>query len=384
MLNWRDTRNPEGGGSERYVESVAARLVQRGHRVTVFCAAHAQAPADEVRAGVRYIRRGGKLSLYPQAMARLLLKRFGRVDVVVDVQNGVPYLSPLVTRRPVVVLVHHVHREQWPVVYGRVAATAGWWLESRIAPWVYRRCQYIAVSDATRGELVSLGVQQERISVVHNGLEPVPPGSEGVRSVRPRICVLGRLVPHKRVEHAFEVVRRLRPAYPGLQLVVIGDGWWRDRLIEEAARLEDPGLVRFTGHLDDRHKHAELAGCWLMLLPSMKEGWGLAAMEAAEHGVPTVAYASAGGVRESIVGGVTGLLVPDDIDALTAAAGQLLTDRELRERLGAAACERSRGFTWDATASSFETVIVDAVSGKRHSDDDPAQRAQSPSGQRLP
>jgi glycosyltransferase involved in cell wall biosynthesis len=166
--------------------------------------------------------------------------------------------------------------------------------------------------------------------------------------------------------------------------VVIGDGWWRDRLIEEAARLEDPGLVRFTGHLDDRHKHAELAGCWLMLLPSMKEGWGLAAMEAAEHGVPTVAYASAGGVRESIVGGVTGLLVPDDIDALTAAAGQLLTDRELRERLGAAACERSRGFTWDATASSFETVIVDAVSGKRHSDDDPAQRAQSPSGQRLP
>ena len=90
FLNWRDTTNPEGGGSERYVESVATALVEAGHRVTVLCAAHANAPADEVRGGVVFRRRGGKLGVYPRAMIQLLLRRVGPVDVVVDVQNGVP------------------------------------------------------------------------------------------------------------------------------------------------------------------------------------------------------------------------------------------------------------------------------------------------------
>ncbi len=46
LLNWRDLTNPEGGGSELYVEQVAARLAARGDRVTLLCAAHANAPRD--------------------------------------------------------------------------------------------------------------------------------------------------------------------------------------------------------------------------------------------------------------------------------------------------------------------------------------------------
>ena len=58
FMNWRDTANPEGGGSEVFVEHIARGLVERGHRVTVVCAAHDQAPADEMRDGVRFVRRG--------------------------------------------------------------------------------------------------------------------------------------------------------------------------------------------------------------------------------------------------------------------------------------------------------------------------------------
>ena len=192
FLNWRDTRNPEGGGSERYVESVATRLAGEGHEVTVFCAAHRAAPGDETIDGVRYVRRGSKLGVYPQALWHLATRRLGRIDVVVDVQNGVPFFSRLVTRKPVVVLVHHVHREQWRVVYGPVRARIGWWLESRVAPVLYRRCQYVAVSGATRDELAGLGVDQHRIAVVHNGSEPAlrPTAS---RSEQPLLCVLGGL-----------------------------------------------------------------------------------------------------------------------------------------------------------------------------------------------
>ena len=158
FCNWRDTKNPEGGGSERYVENMARGLVERGHTVTIACAEHDQAPRDEVVDGVRFVRRGTKLDIYLRTFFALLLGRYGRVDVVVDVQNGLPFFTRLATRKPVVVLVHHVHREQWPVVYPGLVGRVGWWIESRLSPRLYRHSQYVAVSAATRLELIELGV----------------------------------------------------------------------------------------------------------------------------------------------------------------------------------------------------------------------------------
>ena len=58
FLSWRDTRNPEGGGAERYLESMATGLAERGAQVTIFCAAHAAAPPEEVVGDIRFVRRG--------------------------------------------------------------------------------------------------------------------------------------------------------------------------------------------------------------------------------------------------------------------------------------------------------------------------------------
>ncbi len=363
FLNWRDTRNPEGGGSERYVESVARGLVASGWQVTVFCAAHELAPADEMDAGVRFVRRGTKLSVYPAAAAALVSRRLEPFDVVVDVQNGVPFLSRLFTRKPVIVLVHHVHREQWPVVYGRVVAKVGWWLESRLAPRVYRGCQYVAVSSVTKAELVELGVRADDIAVVHNGTDPAP-ADLTARASTPTVCVLGRLVPHKRVEHALRAIAALRSRVPGLRLLVVGDGWWADRLRDEAERLEITDVVEFTGFLSEMDKHRALATSWVLAAPSLKEGWGLCVMEAATHAVPTVAYRNAGGLSESVVDGVTGLLVDDDEVDFAEGLLALLADGSRRETYGRAAQVRAQKFTWDQTAASFAGIVARTMSSQ--------------------
>ena len=171
FFNRRDTSNPEGGGSEVYVESVARALAAAGDDVTLICARYPGSTPDEVHQGVRYHRVGSKLGVYPRVLLTQALRRLGRFDVVVDVQNGVPFASTLVTRAPVVNLVHHVHREQWPVVYGPARSRIGWFLESQVGPRVYRRSRYVAVSDVTRRELVELGVAHDAITVVHNGVE---------------------------------------------------------------------------------------------------------------------------------------------------------------------------------------------------------------------
>lgn len=361
FLSWRDTRNPEGGGAELYLEKIATGLVARGCRVTVFTAAYAGAPDDEVVGGIRYVRRGGKLSVYAEGMRALRRGDLGDPDVVVDVQNGLPFFTRLVTRKPVTVLVHHVHREQWPVVYPGPTGRLGWWLESRFSPWLYRRSRYVAVSQATRGELAELGVDPARVTVIHNGTEPAPPTAPG-KAESPTVAVVGRLVPHKQVEHAIDAVLAARALHPDLTLEIVGDGWWRDELHAYAQARGAGDAVRFLGHVDEQTKHEVYERAWLLLLPSLKEGWGLVIGEAGMHSTPTLAYRSAGGTRESIDDGVSGVLVDDQV-GFTAALLSLLADADRRRDLGKEALSMSYAFSWDRTQDSFAQAMLAAISG---------------------
>ena len=358
VLNWRDPWHPEGGGSELYVHQVVQRLVAGGDRVTVFTAAY-ENPLDEhgpahpalprdVRDGVTYVRRGGHLTVYLWAALFLLTRRFGHVDRVLEVQNGMPFLATLFTRAPVVVLVHHVHREQWPVV-GPVLARIGWFLESKVAVRANRGNRYLAVSEVTRSELVSLGVRAGDIQIAYNGLPRAPVREPVPASETPRIVVLSRLVPHKQIEHAIELMPRLLETYPDATLQVLGSGWWHDNLVAARERLGLHHHVVFHGHVTEEEKFAELERAWVHVLPSLKEGWGLSIIEAASVGTPSVAYRSAGGVQESILEGVTGLLA-DDRSQLTDHVADLLADTGRRRDLGAKAQARSEHFSWDATA----------------------------------
>ena len=95
------------GGGGFLGQALCHGLVERGHHVTIACAKHPAAADDDVVDGVRYVRRGTKLDIYLVTVLRLLLRRYGRVDLVVDVQNGLPFFTRLATRRPVVVRCAH-------------------------------------------------------------------------------------------------------------------------------------------------------------------------------------------------------------------------------------------------------------------------------------
>ncbi|HYY10078.1 MAG TPA: glycosyltransferase family 4 protein [Kineosporiaceae bacterium] len=359
FLNRRDMTHPEAGGSEVFLERTAAGLLDLGWRVTVGSERHPGSAADEERDGVRYLRRGQGLGLYTRSALAHLTRRFDRVDVVVDVQNGMPFCSPLVTRVPVVNLVHHVHREVWPIVLPPRAAALGWLAESRLAPRVYRRHPYVAVSAATRDELVGLGVDGSRITVVHNGTDVRPqPGVR--RAARPTVLAVTRLVPHKQLDVALRAIAALRADLPDVRLVVAGTGYAESELRALVADLGLEDHVELLGWVDEDTKHRLMAQAWVMAMPSLKEGWGLAVIEAAAHGTPSVAFRNAGGLAESIVDGETGLLVDGGEDAFTAALRVLLTGADLRERMRGAARSHATGFTWEATAKALHGVLEDA------------------------
>lgn len=366
LLCWRDTGHPQGGGSETYLQRIGAQLAASGTRVTLRTARYAGAPRREVVDGVQIQRRGGPYTVYVWAGLAMAAAKIGlgpmrrvRPDIVVDTQNGLPFLSRLVYGRRTVVLVHHCHREQWPVA-GPVMSRIGWFVESRLSPRLHRRNQYVTVSLPSARDLALLGVQSDRIAVVRNGVDAAPEETLAVpRSATPRVVVLSRLVPHKQIEDALDAVARLRTRVPDVHLDVLGDGWWAQRLVDHAARLGISDAVTFHGHVDDATKHAVLQHSWVHVLPSRKEGWGLSVVEAAQHGVPTIGYRSSGGLTDSIVDGVTGMLV-DDSDQLVDGLERLLTDGVLREQLGTKAQVRSGEFSWEQSADAMRAVL-DAV-----------------------
>jgi glycosyltransferase involved in cell wall biosynthesis len=127
--------------------------------------------------------------------------------------------------------------------------------------------------------------------------------------------------------------------------------------------------VVFEGHVSEVRKQEIYEESWLMALPSLKEGWGLVVGEAAAHRTPTVAYAGAGGTRESIVDGVSGVLVDSQAE-LTAALGALLRDDEGRARLAEGAVRHSAGYTWGHSQAAFAHVVASALRGTLVNDQD--------------
>lgn len=371
LLCWRDTGHPQGGGSETYLQRIGAELAADGIAVTLRTARYPGAPEHEVVDGVQISRRGGPYTVYLWALAVMAAARVGlgplrrvRPDVVIDTQNGLPFLARLLYGRRVAMLVHHCHREQWPVA-GPVLSRIGWLVESRLSPWLNRRNQYLTVSLPSARDLIELGVGAERIAVVRNGLDEAPPPTlSGPRAEAPRAVVLSRLVPHKQIEDALDAVAALRTRVPGLRLDVIGGGWWGDRLVRYAAALGITDAVTFHGHVDEYTKHQLVQRAWVHLLPSRKEGWGLAVIEAGQHGVPTIGYRASGGLSDSIVDGVTGLLV-DDRDELVEQLHRLLADPVLREQLGGKAQDRSAEFSWRQSADGLREVL-EAVCERRY------------------
>jgi glycosyltransferase involved in cell wall biosynthesis len=360
-LTWRDCDHPEAGGAEVFAERTAEELALLGHDVRMFSSSFAGAAPVVERHGFSIMRRGGRYTVYLRAMAHLLRHR-SRYDAVIDVQNGVPFWSPLFFRGTILNLTHHVHREQWFTFFVRPVAAFGWFLESKVAVRVYRRTRYVTVSEASRDDMVSIGIDRDRIGIVYSGIDPPADLDEQPRPVRtpnPSFVTVGRLVSHKRVEIAIDSLHRFATQLPDLELHVVGDGYWIDRLREHASALGVSSRVHFHGFVDDREKHRLLATSWVMSMPSLKEGWGLTIIEAGLHGTPAVAFRDAGGTQESIMDNQTGILA-DDVDSFHEALYRLATDTDYRLKLGENARRHASRFDWATSGRQLHDALVAA------------------------
>lgn len=353
VFNWRCWLNPEMGGAEVFTREVCKRWVESGHTVTLFTSQFGGCKREEFLDGVRVIRAGGKFSVYWNAR-KYYKKLFSKekYDVIIDEINTKPFFTLKFANgcEKIIALIHQLAREYWfyetpfPINYIGYSFLENRWLR------YYINVPTVTVSESTKQDLLNLGFKY--VFIVPVGLNFKPLENIPEKESYPVIIYVGRLKKAKRPDHALKAFKIIKRRMPDAELWVVGDGYFKRSLV----KMTSKGVKFFSGlNNDDRRELIKRA--WVLVNPSVREGWGLNVIEANALGTPCVAY-NVPGLRDSVRNGETGLLARNgDIKDLAEKIITILEDDRLRRKLSENALNYAKQFSWDKTAKEFLEIL---------------------------
>ena len=362
ILNWRDIMNPLSGGSEIYFHEIAKRWVKKGHEVTLICGGWKDCSKKECIDGIDIIRCGTGYSLYALAPLKYLsLKK--KFDVIIDVENGIPFFTPLFSRTKKFLHIHHVHKDVWfkelgeNGIVGKLTALVGYTLENYVMPLVYRKTKVITLSLSSHTEIEKeLGL--DAIGIVEPAYNVLDNNAKVKKTTFPSILFLNRVKKYKGADTLVLAFNELQknPKLKDAKLFIAGSGDY----LPEVKKLADnnPNIV-FLGRVSEEKKYELMKSSWVFVNPSFKEGWGIVNIEANHFGLPVVG-SDVCGIRDSILDGNTGLLFKQgDYKDLSETIEAILVNKELRQYLSKNAKDWAQSFSWNRTAKEYMDILND-------------------------
>ncbi len=342
------------GGDVAGGQIVALRLAQAareaGHDV-LFVSPSDGPFLDRVRgAGIRAEVVPVSGALDPRGLVRLLrIFRRERIDIVhTHGHFAVNVLARIAGRLARARVLSHMH------IQNAFREGTGRGVQIAIDNATARLCfAIVAVSDATRADLVRQGYPAGRLVTIHNGIEAAHDVSPVRLAEGPLVVEVARLAEVKGQRTLLEALADVQATAVLVGRDLERGGAYEDELRSEAERLGVSDRVVFAGYRDD--VPALLAGCDVFCLPSFAEGLPLVVLEAMAQGKPVVAT-PVGGTPELVVDGETGILVPPgDPGSLAHALTELLADAPRAARMGEAG--RARVLAEFRAAAMVERVL---------------------------
>jgi glycosyltransferase involved in cell wall biosynthesis len=363
------------GGVERRVWELARLLTKQGNQVELLVPKLWDGPAVVQREGVvlrgvspglGLYRRSGRRAVVPSLRHAWGVYRALRHHDYEIVDCQVPaHLACLASRMALrstprshqVVTWHEAWGRHWLEEYGALGHV-GRWVEGSVARLP---ASHVAVSNDTAVAMREVGVVPDRI--IEAGVD-----WQTIAGVAPRpiadVVFVGRLIPTKNLGLLLDAFRSLANSGQSVSLCVVGDGPSRVSLERRTAELGLDSQVSFVGALPDwLSVVAVVKGARLLAMPSLREGFGLVALEAAACGTPVVTVDHPrNAVRELVEHGRTGLVVPPTTHDLAEGIKTLIEDERRRVEMGERARERAIASGWGQTVSEtlnvYERVAV--------------------------
>ncbi len=344
IYNWRDIKNPEAGGAEVFTHENAKRWVEKGHNVTWFTSSFPGCKKEEVIDGIAIIRDGGKYTVYLKA--REYYKKYFKAnfDIIIDEINTVPFFTPEFVNNgeKIVAIIHQLAREFWLYETPLPVAILGRYLLEDYWLKKYRDIPTMTVSESTKKDLK--GLEFKNVSIVPVGINFKPLEKVPEKEKDPTLIFVGRLKKVKSPDHVIKAFKIIKEKIPNTKLWIVGDGYYRSELENMAG-----DGVEFFGRVSGKSKLELMSRAWAILVPGIREGWGLIVTEANAMGTPAIGY-DIPGLRDSIRNPENGILVEPMAEKMAEKAIDFILDIKLCERLSIGALEHSKQFNWSRSA----------------------------------
>lgn len=345
ILSQRDISHNKAGGAEMYLHNALKVLASEVNVVHIgmLCGSHTS--STEIIDGVMYMRKGRNLVITTLEGIAFYFKHRKQIIAVIDHSNTHQFFSFLWARKKRIFFIHQLAVEIWDYFLGKYLGKILRSFEEILIR--LSKGDTITVSESTKKDLVSRGFTNVVIC---------PEGNLPKNLVIPScekegyLIYFGRVTEYKRVEYAIRLSHEV-----GKKLYILGRGSikYNDKLKSLISELNAD--VEVLGYISKEVKDEIIKKAELLVMPSIREGWGLVITESANLGTPSIVF-PVNGVIEAVNYGEAGFLTKgltcqDMIDRYK----EITPEQYSKMRLQA--FEYSLKFTWDATAISFRDNV---------------------------
>lgn len=356
FLNWRDIKNPKAGGAERVTHEISKRWVKEGHEVILFTASFPNCLAEEVIDGVKVIRYGRQWSVHWYAFRYYQKNLKGKIDVVIDEVNTIPFFTPLFVKERKIVYFNQLAREIWFYESKFPINLLGFLFEPLYLQ-IYRKTKAMVISSSTKKDIARFGIKNAEIFPMAIDFDNEQQFINEKEKELTMIFV-ARLVKSKQPEEAIKALALILKTVPNAKLWMVGSGEekYLMKLKQLAADLNVTSKLKFFGFVNEDEKFSLMSKAHLILVTSTKEGWGLIVTEANAVKTPAIVY-NVDGLRDTVKDKVTGLIVSPNPDSLASAVLNLWENKNEFKKFQTASQKDSQSYSWKQTAKVSLEII---------------------------
>jgi len=363
VLGWRGPKHPNAGGAEQVVHEHCKSWILAGHKVTLFTSAYKNCKDEEFIDGLKIIRRSFQyFGVHISAFFWYVFKNKEKFDLVIDQFHGIPFFTPLYVKTKKIALIQEVAKEVWffnqfPKPINYLIGLIGFLGEPFLFLF-YRKIPFITGSKSAKDDLISYGVPDKNISVIPHGVKIIGSSKVYKKSKPYILSFLGAVTKDKGVEDAIRCFSLLKEK-EDFVFWIVGkySKNYKEDLDKMITKFGIIDKVKFWGYVSEKKKFNLLKKTYILINPSVREGWGLVNIEANSFGAPVVAYNSSG-LRDSVVDGRSGLLVKENTpQALSQAVLELIQDKMKYLGMQKTSVLWSKKFTWKFSANLSLSLI---------------------------
>ena len=356
-FSWKDRWHPQAGGAETVSGEIMDRLARDGHTITLFTAMYPGASQYEQKRDVSIYRSGNRFTVYLKALFsyRRYQKTHEKPSLVIDEMNTIPFFAgAYVKASQKVLLSYQLAREVWFYQMLPVLSHIGFVIEPLYLALVAKLYPTVLTESlSSKRDMEKYGLKNIKTFSIGMALEPLK--TLKAKPTSPVVLSLGAVRPMKRTIDAVKAFEEAHSINPDLKMIIAGDisGGYGDSLKGYVAKSRSKANIDILGRVSSEKRLKLMREAGVILVTSIKEGWGLIVTEANSQGTPAVVY-DVDGLRDSVRHKKTGIVsANNDPLALGRAVVDILADQTAYKKIRQTAWIWSKEFTFEKSYRDF-------------------------------